>query len=95
MKTIIPHLATNIITTFPYFVNKNLDFIFNNQTLGTTTITIKRSEWDKLCDNYRYFYKNENYVFAERYEYEKDGQKWSIPNVGFRQRGVHSFIIGY
>jgi len=64
-----------------------LDFIFNNQTLGKTTITIRRSEWNKLCNNYRYFYKNENYVFAERYEYEKDGKYWSIPNVGFRQRG--------
>ena len=64
-----------------------LDFIFNNKSLGKTTITIKRSEWNKLCDNYRFFYKNENYVFAERYEYEKDGECWSIPNVGFRQRG--------
>jgi len=64
-----------------------LDFIFNNQTLGKTTITIRRSEWNKLCNNYRFFYKNENYVFAERYEYEKDGEYWSIPNVGFRQRG--------
>ncbi len=65
----------------------NLDFIFNNKTLGTTTITIKRSEWNKLCDNYRYFFKNENYVHAEKYEYTKDGTTWSIPNVGFRQRG--------
>jgi len=64
-----------------------LDFIFNNQSLGKTTITIRRSEWNKLCNNYRFFYKNENYVFAERYEYEKDGEYWSIPNVGFRQRG--------
>ena len=65
----------------------NLDFIFNNQTLGTTTITIKRSEWNKLCENYRFFYKNENYVHAEKYEYTKDGTTWEIPNVAFRQRG--------
>ncbi|MBP5603913.1 MAG: CotH kinase family protein [Treponema sp.] len=65
----------------------NLDFIFNNKTLGTTTITIKRSEWNKLCDDYRYFYKNENCVHALNYRYEKDGETWSIPNVGFRLRG--------
>jgi len=65
----------------------NLDFIFNNTTLGKTTITIKRSEWNKLCDNYRYFYKNENNVKAESYKYEKDGQSWTLNNVGFRLRG--------
>ena len=69
---------------------ENLDFIFNNKTLGTTTITMKRSEWDKLCENYRYFYRNENFVHVENYEYEKDGQVWSIANVGLRQRGNSS-----
>ena len=69
---------------------ENLDFIFNNKTLGTTTITIKRSEWNKLCDNYRYFYKNENYVHVENYTYQKDGTLWSIGNVGLRQRGNSS-----
>lgn len=65
----------------------SLDFIFNNQSLGTTTIVIKRSEWDQLCDDYRYFYKNENCVHAEAYIYEKDGQSWTMKNVGFRLRG--------
>ncbi len=65
----------------------NLDLIFDNQTLGTTTITIKRSEWNALCDNYRYFYKNENCVKAESYKYEKNGQSWNLTNVGFRLRG--------
>ena len=65
----------------------SLDFIFNNQTLGITTITIKRSEWNTLCDDYRYFYKNENCVHVESYEYEKDGKKWKLNNVGFRLRG--------
>ena len=66
---------------------QNLDFIFNNQTLGKTTIVIKRSEWNKLCDNYRYFYKNENCVHAESYTYEKDGKSWTMNDVGFRLRG--------
>ena len=66
---------------------QNLDFIFNNQTLGTTTITMKRSEWNKLCDNYRYFYKNENCVHTLTYVYEKDGKSWTVNNAGFRLRG--------
>ena len=66
---------------------QNLDFIFNNQTLGKTTIVIKRSEWNKLCDNYRYFYKNENCVHAVSYTYEKDGKSWTMNDVGFRLRG--------
>ncbi len=66
---------------------QNLNFIFNNQTLGETTITIKRSQWDKLCDDYRYFYKNENSVKAESYVYKKDGRSWTLTNVGFRLRG--------
>ncbi len=67
--------------------SESLDFIFNNQTLGETTIVIKRSEWNKLCDDYRYLYKNENFVCADSYTYEKGGQKWVIKNVGFRLRG--------
>ena len=64
-----------------------LDFIFNNQTLGETEITIKRSEWNKLCDNYRYFFKNENSVHAESYVYTKDGKTWTLNDVGLRLRG--------
>ncbi len=66
---------------------ESLDFIFNTQSLGVTTIVIKRSEWNKLCDDYRYFYKNENWVQAQDYIYEKDGVKWDLKNVGFRLRG--------
>ena len=85
---IIPKLEIPVVNPEPYTTRvENLNHIFNNQTLGTTTITMKRSEWNKLCDNYRFFFKNENYVHAEKYEYEKDGTTWSIPNVGFRQRG--------
>ena len=65
----------------------NLDYIFNTSSLGTTTITIKRSEWNKLCNDYRYFFKNENCVHAESYSYEKDGELWKLNNVGFRLRG--------
>lgn len=73
--------------------NKTLDFIFNNQTLGETTITIKRSEWEKLCDNYRFFYKNENSVHAESYVYKKDGKTWTMKDVGLRLRGNTSRYV--
>ncbi len=65
----------------------NLDFIFNNTTLGKTTITIKRSQWNELCNNYRYFFKNENCVHVDSYQYEKDGKYWTLQDVGFRLRG--------
>ena len=82
----IPYLNTRNISVAAT-KSENLDFIFDVNKLGTTTITMKRSEWNKLCDDYRYFYKNENCVHAENYKFEKDGQYWSIPNVGFRLRG--------
>ncbi len=66
---------------------EGLDFIFNNDTLGTTTIVIKRTEWKKLCDDYRYFFKNENCVHAEAYTYEKDNESWTLKDIGFRLRG--------
>lgn len=65
----------------------DLKHIFNNQTLGTTTITAYRSEWNQLLKNFDYFYKNENCVHGISYEYEKDGYKWTVPNIGFRLRG--------
>ena len=75
------------LTVVTFDENAPLDFIFNNQTLGSTCVTIKRSEWNKLCDNYRFFYRNENYVRAQSCTYEKDGKSWSLENVGFRLRG--------
>ena len=73
--------------TYDKSKKKSLDFIFNTETLGETTIVIRRSEWNKLCNDYRYFYKNENCVHAESYIYEKDGRLWELKDVGFRLRG--------
>ena len=63
------------------------DFIFSIDSIGVTTITIRRSEWNKMLKYFDYFYKNENSVLAESYEYEKDGQKWKLNLVGLRLRG--------
>lgn len=64
----------------------NLDFIFNLETLGITTINITRSEWNTLLDNYDIFPKNEVNVHAD-YQYEKDGYSWKAYNSGLRIRG--------
>ena len=86
-KVVIPQEKWTVDNPNPTKRVQNLDYIFNNQTLGKTTIVIKRSEWNKLCDNYRYFYKNENCVHAVSYTYEKDGKSWTMNDVGFRLRG--------
>lgn len=66
----------------------NLDFIFNTDSVGKITITMKRSEWNQMLKNYDYFYKNENCVKFTRFEYEKDGKKWDLTKGGgIRLRG--------
>lgn len=68
-------------------ISDSQDFIFSTNSVGTTRITIRRSEWNKMLSYYDYFYKNENLVMAESYEYSKQGKKWLLNNVGFRLRG--------
>jgi len=65
---------------------ENLDFIFDVNKLGTTTITIKRSEWNKILSNYDSYYKNEVFVHCD-YLFEKDGSHWFMQDSGFRLRG--------
>ncbi len=67
--------------------SESLDFIFSTESLGKTTITIDRLEWNQLLRNFDYFYKNENLVLAANYTYEKDGMVWSLNEVGLRLRG--------
>lgn len=73
-------------TPFGEDATKALDFIFDNNVLGKTTITIPRSEWETLLENYDSYYKNEIYVHAD-YMFEKGGKRWLMPNSGFRLRG--------
>ncbi|MBP3743020.1 MAG: CotH kinase family protein [Treponema sp.] len=84
-----PPLPDVVVSNSDYGLDRvqNLDWIFKNSTLGKTTVQITRSEWNKLCDDYRYFYKNENCVKARSYSYEKDGHSWTLKDVGFRLRG--------
>ena len=75
--------------------SENLDFIFNPDVLGETTITISRKEWQKML----FFYDksivkdnppqsdNEQYVIARKFNFSKNGQNWELNNVGLRVRG--------
>lgn len=63
------------------------EFIFNIDSVGVTTITIRRSEWNKMLSYFDYFHKNENSVMAESYEYKKNGKTWKLNQVGLRLRG--------
>lgn len=66
---------------------EQLDAIFNLDTLGVTTLVIKRSEWNKMLADYDIWYKQENYIHAN-YVYEKDGKTWAFKDVGMRLRGA-------
>ena len=65
---------------------ENLDFIFDVNTLSTTSIIIPRSEWNHLLENYDSYYKNEVFVHCD-YAFEKGGYRWIMANSGFRLRG--------
>lgn len=73
--------------TVSSLASESQDFIFNTDSVGITNITIRRSEWNKMLSYFDYFYKNENSVLAESYEYEKDGKVWKLNTVGLRLRG--------
>lgn len=63
-----------------------LDRLFSLDSVGTTVIKIKRSEWNQLCQNFDDFHENEEYVHCD-YVYQKDGKEWILKDVGFRMRG--------
>lgn len=64
----------------------NLDYIFNTETLGITTLTITRSEWNILLDYYDQNPRNESCIIGD-YEYTKGDYTWKIDSVGIRLRG--------
>lgn len=80
-------IGNDINPTISATASISQDFIFNTDSVGFTKITIRRSEWNKMLNYYDYFYKNENSVIAESYEYEKDGTSWKLNTVGLRLRG--------
>ncbi|MCQ2591339.1 MAG: CotH kinase family protein [Treponema sp.] len=92
--------AQNVEITYPYShlktintqlfgenkATETLDFIFDVNKLGTTTIIIPRSEWNQLLKNYDDYYKNEIFVHCD-FTFEKGGYHWIMADSGFRLRG--------
>ena len=71
--------------------SESLDFIFNNQTLGETTITVSEAEWNKLLSYFDQNEKNETSVHAN-YEYKKGGKTWTKTDIGIKIRGNTSRV---
>lgn len=79
--------SDDINPTLSKKASESLDYIFSTDSVGITKISIRRSEWNKMLSYFDYFYKNENNVIAESYEYSKDGKTWNLNQVGIRLRG--------
>ena len=69
----------------------NLNYIFNPDVLGHTTVTITRDEWNTMLDYIAQNPKNETCVHAE-YQFEKGDYKWNLSDVGIRIRGNTSRV---
>lgn len=65
---------------------ESLDYIFGTDSVAEITLTIKRSEWQTLLDNYDMNSKNENYIHAD-FEMKKGNNTWKINDIGMRLRG--------
>ena len=69
----------------------NLNYIFNPDVLGHTTVTITRDEWNTMLDYIAQNPKNETCVHAD-YQFEKGDYKWNLSDVGIRIRGNTSRV---
>lgn len=84
---LFPYDYDSVINPTPFASDTEaLDYIFDNKVLGKTTITIPRSEWETMLENYDAYYRNEVPVHAD-YMFEKGGKRWVLSNTGFRLRG--------
>lgn len=70
---------------------ENLDLIFGTDSAAEITLTIDRTEWDTLLENYDINPKNEDCIHAD-FEMTKGGYTWQAENIGMRIRGNTSRI---
>ena len=70
---------------------ENLDLIFGTDEVAEITLTIDRSEWNTLLDNYDTNPKNEDCIHAN-FEMKKGGYTWKAEDIGMRLRGNTSRI---
>ena len=70
---------------------QNLDLIFGTDEVAEITLTIDRTEWNTLLDNYDTNSKNEDCIHAN-FKMTKGGYTWQAEGIGMRLRGNTSRI---
>lgn len=82
----------DVIEPVPYPTRtENLDFIFGTDSVAEITLTIKRSEWNTLLENYDTNPKNEDCIHAD-FKMTKGEYTWQAEDIGMRLRGNTSRI---
>ena len=82
----------DVIEPVPFATRSdNLDFIFGTDSVAKITLTIKRSEWNTLLENYDTNNHNENCIHAD-FKMTKGEYTWQAEDIGMRLRGNTSRI---
>ena len=82
----------DVIEPVPYPTRtQNLDFIFGTDSVAEITLTIDRSEWKTLLDNFDINDRNEDCIHAD-FKMTKGDYTWEADDIGMRLRGNTSRI---
>lgn len=82
----------DVIEPVPYPTRtENLDFIFGTDSVAEITLTIDRSEWKTLLDNFDINDRNEDCIHAD-FKMTKGDYTWEADDIGMRLRGNTSRI---
>lgn len=82
----------DVIEPVPFATRSdNLDFIFGTDSVAEITLTIDRSEWKTLLDNFDINDRNEDCIHAD-FKMTKGEYTWQAEDIGMRLRGNTSRI---
>ena len=82
----------DVIEPVPFATRtQNLDLIFGTDAVAEITLTIDRSEWNTLLENYDTNPKNEDCIHAD-FKMTKGEYTWQADEIGMRLRGNTSRI---
>lgn len=82
----------DVIEPVPFATRtQNLDLIFGTDAVAEITLTIDRSEWNTLLENYDTNPKNEDCIHAD-FKMTKGEYTWQADDIGMRLRGNTSRI---
>ena len=82
----------DVIEPVPFATRtQNLDLIFGTDAVAEITLTIDRSEWNTLLENYDTNPKNEDCIHAD-FKMTKGEYTWQAEDIGMRLRGNTSRI---